>query len=77
MSNLNSVVMVKMVGSGLKVISVPVPLDLPMTSSFCVVTPRANSMGYTLPSRDTSTLNQSDSALTHLAPTPCKPPEYL
>ena len=31
MSNLNSVVMVKMVGSGLKVISVPVPLDLPMT----------------------------------------------
>ena len=44
MSNLNSVVMVKIVGSGLKVISVPVPLDLPMTVSFCVVTPRANSM---------------------------------
>ena len=29
-------------------------------------------MEYTLPSRDTSTLNQSESALTHLAPTPCK-----
>ena len=28
-------------------------------------------------SRDTSTLNQSESALTHFAPTPWRPPEYL
>jgi len=43
-SNLNSVVIVKMSGSGLKVMSVPVPRDLPTTVSFCVVTPRENSM---------------------------------
>ena len=36
-----------------------------------------NSIEYTFPSRETSALNQSDSALTHLAPTPCRPPEYL
>ena len=44
MSNLNSVVMVKMVASGLKVMRVPVCLDLPMTWSFWVVMPRSNPM---------------------------------
>jgi hypothetical protein len=38
------VVIVKIVASGLKVISVPVLLLFPMTDSFCVVLPRSNSM---------------------------------
>src|SRR5207253_10578015 len=46
-SNLNSVVMVKIVGSGRKVISVPVFflfLISPITLSFSVVLPRSNAM---------------------------------
>ena len=73
-SFLNSVVSWKISASGLKVISVPVDLLLPMTSSFLVVLPRSNSMLYTLPSRETSTSNHSETALTHFAPTPCVPP---
>ena len=50
-SNLNSVVIVKIVGSGKKVMSVPVIFSLgssPMTVNACVVTPRSNAMWYTL-----------------------------
>lgn len=43
-SNLNLVVSLKISASGLKVILVPVFLDLPVTLSLEVVFPRANSM---------------------------------
>ena len=46
-SNLNSVVIVKIVGSGRNVMSVPVCFlffTSPMTSSFCVVLPRSKPM---------------------------------
>ena len=42
-------------------------LLLPMTFNFWVVWPLANSMKWTCSSRETSTLNQSERALTHLA----------
>ena len=46
-SYLNSVVIVKIVGSGKNVMSVPVAFGLgtvPMTVNFCVVTPRSKAM---------------------------------
>ena len=76
-SALNSTVSRKISASGLKEMSVPVALDLPMTSSFLVTFPWANSMWYTLLSLETSTSNHSETALTHLAPTPWVPPENL
>ena len=76
-SALNSIVSRKISVSGMNVMSVPVPLVLPITSSFFIVLPRSNSMRYTLPSRETSTSNHSLTAFTHLAPTPWVPPENL
>ena len=76
-SNWKTVVSRKISGSGLKVMSVPVPFALPMTSSFLVVLPRSKVMWWTCPPRETSTSNHSETALTHLAPTPWVPPENL
>jgi len=73
----NTVVSRKISASGLKVMRVPVPRALPMTSSFLTVLPRSNFMWWTWPPRETSTSNHSESALTHLAPTPWVPPENL
>ncbi len=72
MSYWNSVV-VKIVGSGLKVIFVPVRSLLPMTDSGATGTPRRYSWKWTWPSRRISILSHSLTALTALTPTPCSP----
>ena len=74
-SNLKSLVVKKISGSGEKAIRVPVLFVSPMTFNFAVVFPLENSILCTFLSRRTSTSNHSDTALTHFAPTPCKPPE--
>ncbi len=71
----------KMVKSGRKVIFVPVCFGFlvsPMTVSFCVVTPALERHVVDLPvAGNVRALNQSEMALTHFAPTPWRPPEYL
>ena len=78
-SDLNSIVSSKISESGMKVMSVPVcfaDFTSAMTCSFCLVVPRSKDIAWIFPSRVTSTLNHSETALTHFAPTPCVPPEY-
>ena len=55
-SALKTVVSRKISASGLKVMSVPVPLALPMTSSFLMVLPRSNSILYSLPVSQSPTM---------------------
>ncbi len=72
MSYENSVI-VKIVGSGLKVTMVPVFGLSPTTFSGSLVTPAANSSSCTLPSRQISRRSHSLTALTALTPTPWRP----
>ena len=74
-SNLKSLVVKKISGSGENAILVPVLFVSPITFNLAVVFPRENSILWTLLSRRTSTSNHSETALTHFAPTPCRPPE--
>ncbi len=70
--------MVKVLGDGKKVTSVPrLPFESPTTFSGATATPSANSMKCSLPSRQIVSLSQLDSALTTETPTPCKPPDTL
>ena len=71
-SNCMSVV-VKIVGSGLNDIFVPVLSVSPMTASGATGTPRRYSWKCTCPSRRISILSHSLTALTALTPTPCSP----
>ena len=72
MSYWNSVT-VKIVGSGLKVIFVPVLSVSPMTVSGATGAPRRYSWKWTWPSRRISILSHSLTALTALTPTPWRP----
>jgi hypothetical protein len=55
---------------GVKAASGPSPLKTPGT-------PRWNDIVCTRPPRRTTASSRADSALTTLAPTPCRPPEVL
>ena len=70
--------MVKVLGEGRKVTSVPLLLfALPTGLSGATATPSRNSMKYSLPSRQMVSLSQLDSAFTTETPTPCRPPDTL
>ena len=66
-----------MVGSGQKVVLVPVPFAEPTFASFSDVLPWSKAILYSPPSRFTNTSTREDSALTTETPTPCKPPDTL
>ena len=77
MSYLYSVVSVKILPSGLKVIVVPRSSQVPITSTGEVGAPLLYDWRNILPSRWISAMSSVESAFTHETPTPCRPPETL
>ena len=67
----------KMVGSGWKYTVVPVPRAGPSFCSGPDGLPRLNAISHSAPSRFTCARSSVESALTTLAPTPCRPPAVL
>ena len=57
--------------------SVPVRSVSPVTRSGSTVSPPSKRATCSCPSRQMVNSSQSDSALTTLTPTPCRPPETL
>ena len=67
----------KMVASGRKNTVVPVPRAGPSFFTAPTGTPCLNRCSHVAPSRFTVATSSFDSALTTLAPTPCRPPAVL
>ena len=65
----------KISGSGRKLIEVPVPRAAPTLRSLLTALPRSYFCSQSAPSRRTSAVSCSDSALTTDEPTPWRPPE--